>query len=209
MKTVYLVRHGKTDGNKLKIFQSPEAELSTEGIAGAQAVAERCVGLNAEALLSSSMKRALQTAEQIKTVTGLDIEASDLFCERTMASSMVGKQKESEEGEVYMAEYNKNFTDPGWRYEDTENFHDISKRIEGAVEMIENHPKDILVIVSHSTFLRHLASYLLHQKAGSVEGRMLTFESMRNMHNVGLSEFTYDGGRWTLITWNDRAHFAD
>lgn len=63
--TVYLIRHGETEWNKLGKFQgSKDISLSEEGISQAKYLAERLVG-SFDYLYTSPLIRALKTAEII------------------------------------------------------------------------------------------------------------------------------------------------
>lgn len=79
---LYLIRHGQTDMNKRRKYQgSIETDLNQQGIVQAQRAAE-ALPANIDALVSSPMRRALQTAEIISTHTGIPIDVMPQFRER-------------------------------------------------------------------------------------------------------------------------------
>ena len=80
--TIILIRHGETDLNTARILQPPDTPLGAHGIAQAAAVAQRVAALAPQALMSSDLRRAWQTAEAIAATTGLAIEPEPLLHER-------------------------------------------------------------------------------------------------------------------------------
>jgi len=57
------VRHGETDGNFAKIFQTAEQELNARGLEQARHAAECLTGQRLEKIMASTMRRAWRTAE--------------------------------------------------------------------------------------------------------------------------------------------------
>ena len=80
--TIILIRHGETDLNTARILQPPDTPLGAHGVAQAAAVAQRVAALAPQALMSSDLRRAWQTAEAIAATTGLAIEPEPLLHER-------------------------------------------------------------------------------------------------------------------------------
>lgn len=80
--TIYLIRHGETDGNARRIVQLPETPLSTRGLAQAERLGARMAGTGIRAILASDLARAAMTAERIAQATGLPVEHDALLHER-------------------------------------------------------------------------------------------------------------------------------
>lgn len=74
MKHILLVRHGQTEYNRLNRVQGRgiNAPLNETGYQQAKQVAEALRAYNPEAVYSSSLLRARQTAETIVSIVGLD-----------------------------------------------------------------------------------------------------------------------------------------
>ncbi len=69
-KTIYLVRHGITRSNREKIYAGwGEEELIEEGVLGAEALGAKLKPLGISTIYTSPIKRALQTARIITTVS--------------------------------------------------------------------------------------------------------------------------------------------
>jgi broad specificity phosphatase PhoE len=72
MTRVLLIRHGRTDWNRERVFRGrADVPLSTEGSQQAQALAERLAGESLAAVYTSSLSRALATAAPIAQAHGL------------------------------------------------------------------------------------------------------------------------------------------
>src|SRR3989442_1418135 len=81
MSTLFLVRHGETDWNRSgQIMGERPVPLNRHGVAQAQRLAESLQGRPIEALYSSPVARALQTARQMRidhaSLTALDINGT-------------------------------------------------------------------------------------------------------------------------------------
>ncbi len=62
---IYLIRHGETALNASRILQPPDTPLNAEGVAQAQALGRRLLNQHVDAILTSDLSRALQTAQAI------------------------------------------------------------------------------------------------------------------------------------------------
>jgi broad specificity phosphatase PhoE len=62
---IYLIRHGETALNASRILQPADTPLSDEGFFQAQALARRLKSLKVDAILTSDLRRALQTSQSI------------------------------------------------------------------------------------------------------------------------------------------------
>jgi len=82
MTRLYLVRHGETEWNKAsKVQGSTDIELSTAGIIQAHQLAERLAGEDINVIYSSSLRRALKTAEIVADCRSCSIVKSEKYHE--------------------------------------------------------------------------------------------------------------------------------
>jgi probable phosphoglycerate mutase len=81
--TLYLIRHGETEGNRLRIVQPPGLPLNEMGQRQAAAMASRLRGAAITRILSSDLTRARMTAEALAAATGAAIEIDELLAERS------------------------------------------------------------------------------------------------------------------------------
>jgi 2,3-bisphosphoglycerate-dependent phosphoglycerate mutase len=85
---VYLIRHGETTLNAARILQPPDTPLSEHGSAQAYALGARLRAQSVDAILSSDMVRAMQTAKAIlaerPVADSLALKISPLLQERNL-----------------------------------------------------------------------------------------------------------------------------
>jgi broad specificity phosphatase PhoE len=85
LKQLIVLRHGETDYNRQGIYQgSTDTGLNERGVSQAIVAAERLKEFDFDCIVSSPLKRALQTAEIVSGVHDLPIKIIDEFAERNM-----------------------------------------------------------------------------------------------------------------------------
>lgn len=83
---IVLVRHGETALNAARILQPADTPLSDRGRRQAAAVARRLAGGPVEAILSSDLPRAWQTAQAIAAASGATLDGSARLRERNFGA---------------------------------------------------------------------------------------------------------------------------
>ena len=78
----FFVRHGETDGNHARLFQTAEQPLNARGLAQAEAASEALKGERLERIVASTMARAWVTAEILGRPHRLIPEPEDGLRER-------------------------------------------------------------------------------------------------------------------------------
>jgi phosphoserine phosphatase len=74
---IYLVRHGETEWNKEEVFRGrKDIGLSETGKVQAERTGRYFTGRRADRIISSPLKRAIQTAAEINRITGAPMEES-------------------------------------------------------------------------------------------------------------------------------------
>jgi 2,3-bisphosphoglycerate-dependent phosphoglycerate mutase len=87
MTQLWLIRHGLTDWNLEGRYQGQsDIPLNAEGLAQARRLAERLKGTSIEALFSSDLLRAYQTAKILGECLGLPVQADPRLREIHQAS---------------------------------------------------------------------------------------------------------------------------
>ena len=85
VKKIYLMRHGLTESNKKKIYAGGSIEgLCDKGMEELFDVAEKIEGFNIEKIISSPVRRAVQSSVIINSFLNLNIEIEDKFTEIEM-----------------------------------------------------------------------------------------------------------------------------
>ncbi len=209
MKTIYFVRHGESEGNVARTSQGIKTPLTDTGHKQAKRLAERCKDLEITKIYTSDMTRAIDTGDHIAQTLDLEPESSPLFREWMTPASVQGKTYDSPEYQAFSTSFKQSYTDPNWRYEDAENFHDLLKRGKESVAFLECSPEDKILVVSHGKYMRFLLALIIHQENLTPELHMQIYGSVRES-NTGITVFIIkDTKEWNLITWNDHAHFAE
>jgi len=208
MKRVYFVRHGETISNVESIAQGLDDPLTPEGERQILRIAERATKIDFDALISSDALRTRKTAEAIAEVKGMEIELSPLFREAKRPTSVVGKSWSTPEYKELVELERAHWGEPGWRYEDGENYEDLTSRARDAIAYIEAHEKDTLMVVTHGKFLKFMIAYLAFKEAVTPE-TMQRLDMLLRTTNTGVTHCYQDEQGWRMLTWNDHAHFAD
>lgn len=145
MKHLYFVRHGLSVMNKKGIFSGrTETPLAPEGLQQALQAGRGAKDLGIDCIVSSPMKRALDTATIIAQEIGYPVDKiiiSDLFMERAFGSL---------EGQTYQ---------PNMAMEDIEGVEtagSIVERAHAGVEYLQSLPATTILVVSHGAIGRAL-----------------------------------------------------
>lgn len=211
-KTVYFVRHGQSVHNVASVFQSPDSPLNENGKKQAESIARRVSKLSFDTLIASHFPRAKGTAEAITELTGKKPEYSDLFIERLKPTSINGKPYDDVTANLIWREWEKSQYTPGMRVEDGENFDDLIKRADKALEFLKNRSESSIVVVTHGMFIRFIVARVLF--GDSLSGPALKkFIKSADMENTGLTVLRYRDGfeekpNWRLWVYNDHAHLG-
>jgi 2,3-bisphosphoglycerate-dependent phosphoglycerate mutase len=79
---LFLIRHGETEGNALRIVQRPDIPLSPRGVMQAERLARRLASLGIVRIVSSDYARAAATAEHLRRATSAPLSFEPLLQER-------------------------------------------------------------------------------------------------------------------------------
>lgn len=153
MTTIYLARHGESDWNAANRFQGhSDRPLTDLGREQAQALGELVAAENVEAVYSSPLKRALETARIVAVRSGLEVvEDEDLREVDTGSWSGLSRAEVQER----FPEGFERWTSGGAGWEDGESYEEMAERVLAAVNRIAAaHPGGRVLIVSHGGPIR-------------------------------------------------------
>ncbi len=208
-KRVYFVRHGQSVANRDGVLGGKDTVLSETGEEQAERVAERCEYIDFDTLIASDFVRAQQTAAPIAATKNLPIITNPLFGEFFEASEFNGLTEHDPAVVAYRKERNDNVvTNPAWSYGDGETVRAFMERLEAAKRCLEEIESPSVLVVSHAFFIQgFLSSILLNSFVPSYEWlhAIQTFEHS----NTGVSMLRYSKGKWSVVMFNDHAHFAE
>ena len=193
-RELILVRHGETEHNVARITQGwSDSELSELGRQQVQRLAERLAALKPTALYSSTLGRALSTAQAIADATGLEIIPMDDLREmnygRWEGRAFLDIRREDEEI------YKRWIVDEDCRCPEGESHSDVRLRLERAFEQVNS---ERAVVVAHGTAIRIAAMALLQLP---LMGALRLAQD-----NAAMNRFVQRGDHWLLKTWNDSTH---
>lgn len=158
---VYLVRHGQTDGNAGHRHQHSSTPLNARGRAQAAEAALIIALLKPTHLISSTQRRALETAEIISESCGLIPETYPPFEELHQAKSMVGELLTGPRALVYMVKWFLGSKSASMH--DGETFVAFTARLALAQKHLEELPINArVVVVSHSVFINFFLDHMRH-----------------------------------------------
>lgn len=153
MTTIYLARHGESDWNAANRFQGhSDRPLTDFGREQAQALGELVAAENVEAVYSSPLKRALETALIVAARSGLEVVEDEDLCEVDTGSWSGLSRAEVQER---FPEGFDRWTSGGAGWEDGESYEEMAERVLAAVNRIAAaHPGGRVLIVSHGGPIR-------------------------------------------------------
>lgn len=158
---VYLVRHGQSEWNVLRLTQGQTAHprLTELGRAQAAAAAELIaadlvrVGLAASRLVTSDLARAMETADVIGSRLGLRAELDARLREQHLGR-LEGRSYE----ETWAVAETLDWSDPNTPIEGGECLMAVQRRMADAVGSL--HPTCVNVVVSHGDSIRTVIAHL-------------------------------------------------
>ncbi len=153
MTTIFLARHGESDWNAANRFQGhSDRPLTDLGRRQAEALAELVAREDVDAIYSSPLIRALETARLVGARTGLDVvEDEDLREVDTGGWSGLSR----EEVQQRFPDGFERWVSGGAGWEDGETYEEMGERVLGAVRRIAAaHPGGRVLVISHGGPIR-------------------------------------------------------
>jgi broad specificity phosphatase PhoE len=133
---LFVVRHGDTEANEKGIDAGPlDYPLTKKGVKGASFIAKTLSGIKIDAVYSSPVFRAVQTAKILARPHGLKVRSLEELTEAKLKPQFVGKK-----GRLHI------LTTPGAFSETNE---ELQERIKKAIGIISKKSKGNVIVVSH------------------------------------------------------------
>ena len=152
-----MVRHGEIPSNVNKVYagRSPE-HLTEKGVQQARQVSEKLKDLKIDALYSSPIQRALQTAQIITEENGLDLRVEEAFREIEMGPWE--GMSEADVAREFPKEWSTWNADPAkLKLEGREPLDSLLERVlEGVRSIYKTHSSGNVVVVTHVAIIRVL-----------------------------------------------------
>jgi probable phosphoglycerate mutase len=150
LHTLHLVRHGEVDNPGHVVYADLDGfDLSAIGRQQADAAADRLADLGTDAIVSSPLDRAMQTAEPISTLTGAIPATDDRATEWTLGTRWAGTRWEDLPAR-FPGELEAYLDNPEDLEFAPESIADVAARMATVVdELGEHYPGGTATIVSH------------------------------------------------------------
>lgn len=195
VKRVMFIRPGETEWNKNGRWQGQVAvPLNAHGQTQVERLAQFLVPINLDALYSSDLRRAKDTAETIKQKTGVRLTYDQRLRERSMGEWQGLTQNEVVEW--YPQEYERVLNDPeNYQIPGGEARRQVADRVRAAFDDIVARGGETIGIVSHTTAIRSLLNDLV-----PASNPPSTFK------NMSVTTIMHDGENWKIAQFDDVTH---
>lgn len=204
---LYLIRHGKTIFNQEDRHQYSTTPLAEEGIVAAHKLATRLQDIHFDALYSSPMQRAMQTAEVLGQTWHQTVKIFEDLREQKHPTTLEGRNKQEPEVRQIRAQILEHKDEPAWHHSDEENYWDVRDRVlRLQKEFLQNHAADTILAVSHGVCIKMFVATIIFGESVTPD-QFLRIYHHAITSNTGITHCSYneeDG--WQLVTLNDDAH---
>lgn len=198
---ILITRHGQTVTNREGRFCGHfETQLTPLGVRQAQALGQRLGGVQVDAVYTSDLGRAVETAALI--LQGRRITPSIDPDLRELHYGQWEGRKGGEVAKAYPEQYKlMRAEDPGWRPPGGETIGEVRQRTFAALRRVAKaHQHQTVLIVTHGTAINCMISEAL----GVAPSHTFRF----HVANCGLSEITMRRATPILSLLNDTAHLV-
>jgi broad specificity phosphatase PhoE len=190
--TILLARHGESDWNHTKRWQGfADRPLTDRGRRQAAELADRLADTELDAVYSSDLQRARDTAEVVARSKGLEVRTTPDLREVDVGSwsGLTRAEAEARYPETYAR-----WLEGGEGWEDGETYERLSKRVEKAIQRIAGeHDGQRVLVVAHGGTIR-----AIHANALGVD--VHTYRRIQRVEpNATLSAVCVDSGRLTEL----------
>jgi broad specificity phosphatase PhoE len=202
MALFYFVRHGETEWNlEGRVCGRTDVLLSDAGRRQAWLLAQRLKSIPVEALYSSPLRRALDTARIIGNATGNEPVVDDRLAELNYGT-WEGKMFEEIQKADPLA-YQAWIADPGRTAppEGESGEQLVERAAPFLADVALRHERGNAVVVCHKTLSRLLACHILGVPLSEYRRRVA-------VENAALSIFQRTDEGWRLLVLNDTSHLS-
>ncbi len=155
---IFLIRHGETEGNRLRVVQKPDVPLNDRGLDQASRMAARLREAGIRRILASDYSRAAMTADALSQATRIEIESEPLLRERNFGDLR---------GQAY-ATFGFDPNGPDYEPPNGETWAVFHQRIERAWERVKGAARETeghLAVVTHGLVCHSMALHHLTLEA--------------------------------------------
>lgn len=194
---VLLLRHAETSAPDLFHGAESDVGLGERGLRQAEAVARFLAAERPDAVFSSAMRRALETARPIAAACDLSLKVESELHERRMGP-LSGMSRVEGLDAYHQARTRWAAGETGYTHEGGESFDAIRDRVVPVFQRVtDGSAGKTVAVVAHGVVIRVLLTTLLdgHGPAG--------FDRFA-IDNVAVNDLRRDGARWSAVVLNRR-----
>ena len=162
MPLVYLIRHGENEYVKSGKLagQTPGVHLNEKGQQQARALAEALAGVRLKAIYASSLERAVETAEPIAQVHGLEVQLRPDLKDNAIGKWQGRSWKVLRRTRAWKVVQG---APSRFRFPEGESFMETQARVVACLEAIvaSHKPRDVLAVVFHADPIKLAVAYYL------------------------------------------------
>ena len=198
MTELILARHGETEWNVEEIFRGRiDIKLNETGVRQAELLAQYLGGVKIDAVYSSPLRRALNTAEAIARYHQLEVKITPglIDCDFGQWQGLRLQEVKDRYQELYAEWANSPHL---VKIPDGESLEEVRERALGVVNEVIAKYKGAVVLVSHRVVNKVLICALLGLDNSH-------FWNIRQ-DNCGTTTFAYENGRFILTKHNDTSY---
>ena len=200
MTKIYLVRHAEAAGNKQRFFQGHmDGKVSENGRAQLERLSKRFETIHLDALYSSPLSRAVETAKAVNSGSGLEIVTDDRLME---INGGVFEGVAWAELPVRFPEEAERWSLRPWEFapENGEAMTHVMARMQQMLEDIgRRHEGGTVGAVSHGCAIRAALCAVMH-------GDILRLNDVDWCDNTAVTLLIWEDGRLRLEWANDNSH---
>jgi probable phosphoglycerate mutase len=187
--TLLLARHGETDWNSERRWQGHvDRPLNERGREQARALAAELAGRGIDAVYSSDLLRARETAEIVAAELGLEVRVDPGLREVDVGSwsGFIHSEIETSDPEGF-----RRWQEGGKGWERGESYEEMGARVVAAVsELAAAHPSETLLVVTHGGSIRACRA-----EAAGLDFGASRVAGIGSTENCAVVELRADGGR--------------
>ena len=202
MTELILIRHGETDWNAEQRIQGHlDVALNATGLAQADAISKRFQTQHIDVLISSDLRRAMQTATPIAAVSGLTITEDARLRERHLGI-LQGKTWEQAQQQMPQAFEVLRSRAPAAPLENGESLETFARRVVDVLnDLIRTHANKRIVAVTHGGVVD-----IAHRHANGIA---LETPRVSPIRNTSVNTLRVSMAGFELVDWGDISHLPD
>jgi len=199
MTRIFIVRHGETDGNQKKIYRGRwDLPLNKNGKSQVQKAGQALKSIRLDAIYTSPLKRAVQTAEAISAHQDVEPEEDESLIDIDYGEWT--KLPDAEVAEKFHDQYRQWKQSPETvLFPGGEGLPSVRARVQPALKrMAEEHPDQTIALASHRVPIKLLLCSALGLEDSS-------FWQIQ-IDTASISALDYIDGRFNMIFSNETCH---